>query len=245
MISGPISTRLRRRISTWLLGAIALLALGTQPASAVVLTFDAQTPATGVGILYEQGFEVTASGAHTYVSSGGSAFCTPACPNDGSNHLLAFDAAFDIAPVSAGLFSISQLDIAESHQGMQSYWARAIRVIGTFADNSTVSVDLQLDFVNDGDGPLDDFQTEYLPAAFSELVSVRIEGINGQSRSGYSIDNVVLSERPVSLLAVAPAGQPARPVSEPATLLMIVLGLLGLGLARRSLSQRESLEPDC
>ena len=212
------------------LGAAVLLALGAQSAFAVTLSFDSQAPVTGVAGLVENGFAVSAVGDRHYVSSGG-AFCTPTCADNGSNHLLGFDAAFDIAAISGVPFSIFQIDIAESHRDMSSYWARFVRVTGIFADSGTVSVDLELDFVNDGSGPLDDFQTERLPETFSNLVGVRIEGIGGSSRSGFSLDNIVVSTKSSD---VGPVGVATRAVPEPSTVALVALALAALGVRGRS-----------
>ena len=224
---------------------MVLLALAAQGVSAAILTFDSQTPATGVSGLEEQGFVVTGDGANHFVSSGGSSFCAPACADNGSNHLLAFDAAFEIAQISGGLFSLVQLDIAETHEGMPSYWAETVRVIGRYADSSTVSVDLLLDFVNDGDaGPSVDFQTEFLPDSFSNLESIRIEGFGGLARSGYAVDNIVLDGKSVLKVAASRLGRPSlRPthsVPEPSIVVLIALALAGMGVTGRRFARRRS-----
>jgi len=225
-----------------MLGAFVLLSLAVQTASAVTLTFDSQATMTVVTGLDEQGFRVTGIGENHYVSSGGTAFCMPACAYNGSNHILAFDAAFEIVPVSGQPFSILGLDIAESQQGMQEYWAQTVRVTGTFIDNSTVSIDLLLDFAIDGEGPLGDFQTELLPSTFSNLTSVRIEGFGGLWRSGFAVDNILVSDKPTVKAAAELAEQTVRSVPEPSTVALVVLALVGLRIATQGRGRKAMVQ---
>jgi hypothetical protein len=82
---------------------------------------------------------------------------------------------------------------------------------------STVSASFALDHINDGSGPLVDFQTFVLPHSFSGLVSVTFNGSGGFYDgpefivNDFSLDNI-------SVFAVP----------EPATLVLLAFALVGM-----------------
>ena len=200
----------------------SLLMTGLSNASATVLDFNAQTLATNFGTITESGFDITGNGAGThFLSSGGSSFCGPDCPNNGTNHLLSHGDQFDIVESSASLFSLSQFDGAETHEGITSLYAEQIRVVGTYGGGGTVTADFTLDWFQDGDDAGNDFQTFFLPSSFTGLSSVTFSGIGVNSTDYFSLDNVVLNS--------------AVPV--PAAAWLFGSGLIGLiGIARRKTS---------
>jgi hypothetical protein len=85
---------------------------------------------------------------------------------------------------------------------------------GIKADGSVVATSFTTDGVIDGTGPLPDFQTFYFDSQFRDLI--RVESPSW----GYAIDNV----RTTNL------------IPEPASGVLLVLGLLGISLSRRPLA---------
>lgn len=190
---------------------------------ALVIDFNALAPASSVSSFTTQGFSVSnvpVPGSLAFISSGGSSFCGPPCPENGTNHLLNLGGGWRFSESGNTPFTLASFDGAEAHQDRQSLWARDILVTGTLAGGGTVSASFALDFIQDGDGPLNDFQTFLLPSSFTNLLSVEFKGINGSSSNWFSMDNVNVA-----------AG---RPVPVPATALLLAAGLAGLaGLRRR------------
>lgn len=208
-----------------LIAAAAALSLSAPLAMAAPTVLDFNTAPTtyGFGSLVEDGFKVTGSGSY-FLSSGGSSYCSPACPNDGSRHLLAQGASFAISDTTGALFTLSSFDGAEAHMGFQSLWAKQIHVVGTKAGGSTVTADFTLDWLQDGDGPGVDFQNFQLSADFSNLSSVVFTGIGG-SNNWFTLDNIQLNGLPLAAAGTT--------VPEPGSLLLCALALGGLAVSRR------------
>lgn len=109
--------------------------------------------------------------------------------------------------------------------------ASAIRVTGIRGDASTYIQDFLIDDVNDGTGPLPDFQTFSFGSsdAFVEMQFTGLPGVLGEYFPGYgpgldfTIDNIVLDEGP------APPEVP-----EPLTLAMVGSGLAVMARRRRT-----------
>jgi hypothetical protein len=99
----------------------------------------------------------------------------------------------------------------------ESSWAQSIFLTGTKVDGSSVTQSFALDFINDAEGPLNDFQTFSLSSSFTNLVSLQFEGIGGQE--WFSVDNVQTSQVP-----------------ESSSLLLMLLGLVGLAASRKKMS---------
>lgn len=148
------------------------------------------------------------------MSTGGASFCGPPCPQNGTHYLLAHDDLFTITGPTP--FSFTTFDGAESHQGFVGLWAEQIRVTGVRADSSSVTQFFTLDFIQDGDGPLNDFQT-FFAVGFTNLLSLTFEG-SGVGTNWFSIDNIALNE--------------AAAVPLPAALPLFGSGLGMLGLLR-------------
>ncbi len=70
-----------------------------------------------------------------------------------------------------------------------------VHVIGTYPDNSTITVIFELDGVNDGTGSLVDFETLSFPPGFNGLAGARflLNGTgNGNVAGGFAVDNIVV-----------------------------------------------------
>ena len=112
-----------------------------------------------------QGFEVRSSGGFAFV--GNSSNCSPQCAHNSSNYVWSGAATIGVRDATGATFDLASFDGAETHMGVPSIWAGAIQVVGRYADGGSVSTQFVLDGVNDGRGPLDDFQTFWLPSTFS------------------------------------------------------------------------------
>lgn len=195
----------------------ALLALPVA-SQASVLTFDDLEP-NSFGTITTEGFNVNSNGGGLdMVTPGGASLCSPECVYNGTNFLMGWlGGSFTLSKSDGSAFSIFGFDGAETHTDRESSWAQSILLTGTKSDGSTVAESFALDFINDGEGPLNDFQTFSLSSSFTNLVSLQFEGIGGQE--WFSVDNVQTS-----------------PVPESSSLLLMLLGLVGLGVSRKKLS---------
>ena len=158
------------------LAAVALI-LGTTVAGAtpIVLDFNAARPGFGFGSISEDGYKISGTGNY-YLSLGGSRYCSPACPDNGSNNLLAQGGTFTVSALSGAAFSLTNFDGGEAHMGIPALWARQIRVTGYQMGGGTVVSDFLLDFIQDGPGAAVDFQRFALGSGFDNLASVVFSG---------------------------------------------------------------------
>lgn len=187
---------------------------------AAVVTFDEPfTPFSGAGqSTTTQGFEFDFGADNTaQIFVGGGVSCSPDCPLNGTRILQSFDSGLHTAVTMSRSdgrpFNLRQFDAAESHVGLD-FEATQIDVIGTRMGGSTVLASFVLDQVNDGSGPLLDFQTFVVPRSFSGLVSVSFNGSGGIFdgptffRDDFALDNIVIVPEPatLALLGIAIAG---------------------------------------
>ena len=182
-----------------------------------ILDFDAQTPSSNFRVVAESGFEILGDpSASHFISSGGSSFCSPACPDNGTNHLLSQSSSFTIRSEDDSVFTLNGFEGAEAHVGLTHVWADAIRVTGYTVSGSVIQ-DFILDNIQDGDGGLVDFESFTLGAGFEDLTHVVFSGI-GNSFNWFSIDAIAINGTAVP----APAG-----------LFFLIAGLVGLRITRR------------
>jgi len=159
-------------------------------ASGQTITFDgppAQPPASSfaIGEYAEAGMIFKATGSHSYpnyvlgrTGSGISFF-----PDNGSAFLQSvFPLEFYFTNGSA--FTLSSLQLAEYSV---YFGSSTVTIEGFKSDGTTVSTNVLLDGVIDGNGPLQDFQTFYPGTNFSSLIRVVVT-----PQQGYSLDNVVI-----------------------------------------------------
>ena len=146
-----------------------------------------------------------------YVSSGPT-YCQPECPG-GSGHYLIAQGSLPSGPVTLRRengepFRLIGLDFGETNIGIPH--PPGIRVDGQTSSGGSVSFALTLDGVNDGSGPLQDFQHATLPAGFGSLQAVTFTGVSGASLSQYnfSLDDLQVGPSPgpatVPMLSGAP-----------------------------------------
>jgi hypothetical protein len=137
--------------------------------------------------------------------------CDPTCPDNGGYYLFGHRAGFEFTTVDGLGFSLSSFDGAEAHNGVVNI-ARQIWVSATTMDNVTVNQYFNLDHINDGDGPLNDFQYFTFSNEFMNLKSARFVAAGGEE-SMFSIDNINYNR---------------TDVPEPPTLAIFALGMIGL-----------------
>jgi len=211
-----------------LAATVVALSATLASASPTVLDFNAATTGFGFGSLTEDGYTVSGSGNY-FVSSGGSRYCAPACPDNGSNNLLAQGGSFTVSAVNGAAFSLTGFDGAEAHMTMPQLWAQQIRVTGNQVGGGTVVSDFALDFIQDGPGAAVDFQRFVLGSGFDNLASVVFSGIGG-TRNWFTLDNITLDTAAATVLRPSLL---IAPVPEPGSLLLAAVALVGLVGSRR------------
>jgi len=155
--------------------------------------FEGQTPGTQLqlGTYSESGmqFQVIAPGG-IFLSGGGIA----GYPDNGSGYLNMLDGdlggvRFNFSPLA--LFNLVSFDAAEWHSGTGP---ATLQVIGykiqIMGPIYTVTNYFTLDGINDGTGPLQDFETLHLDSSFMNVFQVDIPGVR------FAMDNVAISGVP-------------------------------------------------
>ena len=204
----------------------ALLALANV-APAQVLDFEDVPPSAGtIPSVTTKGFTLTCL-RYFYVSSGPD-YCQPECPG-GSGHYIIAQGTLPSGPLTlqqenGDAFSLVAFDYGETNIG--SGYPAQIRVDGQRVGGDSVSFTVTLDGINDGSGPLEDFQHASPPSAFTNLRSVTFSGMSGGSldRFNYSLDNIQVSTQ-VGPTSVPNLGHTSR------ALLVLLLAGVGAWLA--------------
>ncbi|MDD3814226.1 MAG: FG-GAP repeat protein [Desulfocapsaceae bacterium] len=144
----------------------------------------------------EAGYEISTGLA--YFISDGAEFCTPECPENGTQYLLTQNGntPITIKRTNNKPFSLLSFDFAEQH--IDVAYATQIDVIGTLKNGSTITETFILDGINDGSGPLDDFQKGILPDSFKNVTSVNFVWTGSPTSLRYSIDNISVQTVPQS-----------------------------------------------
>jgi hypothetical protein len=212
-----------------LLGLTALVILaGATLASAVTVDFEDLGVPPG-----SQVFDSTTYSSRGFVfTSGPDAFQVPGMPDHlhvGSRVTWGYNGTTILLPhghavmTAAGgqLFSLRSVDLA----GFPANLEDPVHVIGTYADDSTVTHVLTLDGLVDGPGNEVDFESFVLPSSFTGLqrVDFKLNGTgNGNFEALMGIDDL-----------------DATAVPEPTSIALLALGLMG-GAGGRRLARREA-----
>ncbi len=186
---------------------------------AIIVDFNALSPAGGAKNLSTQGFDLSSTGSNGFaLLAGGTNGCSPACPFNGTTYLFSFnEVTFNLQ--SGASFSLASFEGAETNQGQTpgGLTASTIQVIGNLAGGGSVSANFGLDFIHDGEGPQNDFQLFTLPGTFVNLTSVTFEGIGGAGR--FTMDNVNFDD----------IQTPEPSVPEASSVVLLGLSILGMG----------------
>jgi hypothetical protein len=140
--------------------------------------------------------------------------CGPTpCSTDGTNAFYSFNTgSLTISATNGQPFAISALDAAQTFTEMN--WTLDFTVTGQTGPTTAVVQDFQT-----APGGADSIQTFDITAAgFDNVTSVTIAGVGGYPTDEFAVDNIVVSQ---------------VPVPEPPTSAMILLGVAGIGFARR------------
>jgi hypothetical protein len=166
----------------------------------------------------EAGFEFTFDGGFGLGYHGVSAGCFPTCADNRTPWLaLLGDSAESIVMrrVDDQAFFFHGFDGAESFALRPQTWAGGIQVTGLLENHTVVTQTFALDGANDGLGGKADFQRYVSLDFFDRFIELTFTGIsNVAGNRDFTIDNVVVSA--------------ASPVPEPASMLLVASGLVGL-----------------
>ncbi|MDX2507825.1 MAG: VPLPA-CTERM sorting domain-containing protein [Gammaproteobacteria bacterium] len=187
-------------------------------ASATTLTFDSIETSGLRNSVTDSGFMISSSQAF-WVNTHGASYCSPECPENGTNYLITQweggDDELSVSAIDGSLFNLTSFQYGEGHVGFR--YAPQINVIGYLSGGGSVLASFILDGINDGSGAVDDFQTALLPSTFQNLSSVEFSVPIGYR---YTLDNIAISSVPL-----------------PAAVWLFGSGLIGLiGIARRKKS---------
>jgi len=223
----------------WKLAVVIIVFSMASNASSAIITFDDNTDyiVSETHPIISGGFEISlepssadfSNSSTTRVISGGTG-CGPECVYNGTRYLYHLHSSITDAvggviftPVSGEVFSLISFDGAELHLDRDAETATSIFVVGNQVNGNVVTTEFILDWVNDGPGPLDDFQNFNLPDTFTNLTSVMFDGVGSaiEPQSGwFGMDNVEVSM--------------ASPVPVPTAVWLFSSGLIVLiGFARK------------
>jgi hypothetical protein len=95
---------------------------------------------------------------------------------------------------SGSVFSLNQLDIGELN--LSNGLATTVQVTGNYNGGGTISIDVIIDLIADGSGPLVDFQTVNFSSAWSNLDSVTFFTSQGSGFYGFVLDDIIVNDSP-------------------------------------------------
>lgn len=177
-------------------GLAALFLQGAIAHAVTTISFDRLPTSWEAGPLFDSvtdsGFTVKATGSPFFISSGSADDCTPQCAEKDSQYLATQNGndAISVYKNDAGYFNLHSFEFSERH--INHEFPTQIHVTGHVWDGSVVTTTFLFDGINDGSGPLNDFQTAVLPDSFRSLTS--IEFVSDTFSDSYGIDSIVTVE---------------------------------------------------
>jgi hypothetical protein len=192
-----------------------------------------------VGGQLTEGFVLSSQGGFAFVGNSGN--CAPVCANNGSNYVWSGDAVISLKAADGSSFVFNQFDGAETHVGQPLLWANAIQVMGQYAAGGSVSAQFVLDGVNDGTGPLTDFQTFILPTSFAGLSSISFQ-VAGTQTGQFALDNILLNTSAASSgsSGTNSSGAPVNGIPEAGSLALVLAALVLAGASLHRTRKRKT-----
>lgn len=165
-----------------------------------------------------------------YITNG--AACDPPCASNGTRALTAAGVLFGYADevtvtrAAGGDFRLTSVDAAGLFPvPFLADNAAEIAYQGILDGTVVTSGSLMLDWIVDGPGGADDFQTFILPGTLVDtFIFTGMGSLSGNN--GFTLDNLVVE-------LVDGGGQEPGEIPEPGTLALAALGFVGLSLGRR------------
>ena len=176
---------------------IWMLVLFNPTAHSAIISFDGVPSSWEIGTIKnitDSGYNVSATGQWFWISDGTAEFCVPDCPVKNSQYLMTQHAGNEpilVTSADGNSFNLMSFEYGERH--ITQAYAPQINVIGKSQDGEEITASFVLDGVNDGSGPLNDFQTAVLPEAFRNLVSIEFS----TSGEGFSLDTIIVNPVPL------------------------------------------------
>jgi hypothetical protein len=211
-----------RLISNAVACAAALMVCST--AQAAIIDFEDNVVPVGfntVGDVISGGFLFDSPVDHAHLHISGDA---NVLTENGTNYYAADDFVginpITMSLVGGGTFSLNSLDYAEFLQDNRV--ATSLTITGNLFGGGTVQQIVALDFIRDGLGGVNDFQTTVFDGSWANLVSVEFKGSGSTNGDDYfALDNIVVNQ--------------TAPVPEPTSmaLLGIGAGITAVGAIRR------------
>ena len=188
---------------------IVLFAAFSQSVKADTITFDSPPSPGSVSLNSAtfQGFSFTSAGTFGHVASG---HFSAAVAHNGSSFLFVASGVENAIDISNGgqAFDLQSFD-ADSFLHIQG--ATSITVTGFFLNGGSISQTFVTDAIGDGPGPVTDFQTFSL-VGFTGLQTVQFRSNN----ISLALDNITVT------------GSGPAPVPEPAAMVLLGTGLVGI-----------------
>lgn len=132
-------------------------------------------------------------------------------PSNGTQYIGLDPSIIVMSRIDSAPFRLSSFDAAEGflNGGAPIAFASKLLIEGNVFGGGTMTFTIDFDGVNDGVGPLVDFQTFALPTTFTNLSSVTFSGLTANGEPGvalFSLDNITVPEPATIILLLSGLG---------------------------------------